>query len=123
MDRVRVTPDGFGIADIKTGKTAVSADGTVKTQGHAAQVAVYELLASQELGVSMSAPAQIIGLQVAKTDKGRRSGIGEIHGGCSQCNDLVRFVQLYAHERKTSMPKVSLGQYRQKWQSSGKTKV
>lgn len=80
VDRVRVTPDGgLGIADIKTGKTAVSADGTVKTQGHAAQIAVYELLASQELGVSIDAPAQIIGLQVAKTDKGRRAGVGEIH--------------------------------------------
>ena len=79
VDRVRVTENGLGIADIKTGKTAVGADGTVKTQGHAAQVAVYELLASQELGVPIDAPAQIIGLQVAKTDKGRRAGIGEIH--------------------------------------------
>lgn len=80
VDRVRVTEDGLGIADIKTGKTAVGADGAVKTQGHAAQVAVYELLASKELGVTIDAPAQIIGLQVAKTEKGRRAGIGEIHG-------------------------------------------
>lgn len=78
VDRVRVTDDGFGIADLKTGKSAVAADGTVKTQGHAAQIAVYELLASVELGVDMEAPAQIIGLQVAKTDNGRRAGIGEI---------------------------------------------
>lgn len=78
VDRVRATPDGFGIADIKTGKSAVSADGTVKTQGHAAQIAVYELLASHALAQDMAAPAQIIGLQVAKTDKGRRAGSGFI---------------------------------------------
>lgn len=78
IDRVRVDDGGFGIADIKTGKSAVSADGTVKTQGHAAQVAVYELLASAVLAQDMTAPAQIIGLQVAKTDKGRRAGTGLI---------------------------------------------
>ncbi len=80
VDRVRVTDDGLGIADIKTGKTAVAADGTVKTRGHAAQIGVYELLASHALGQPMSAPAQIIGLQVAKTDKGRRAAAGEIDG-------------------------------------------
>ena len=77
-DRVTVSDDGYGIADIKTGKTAVAADGTVKTTGHAAQVAVYELLASHATGRVIEAPAQIIGLQVAKTDKGRRAGIGTI---------------------------------------------
>lgn len=80
VDRVRVTSDGLGIADIKTGKSAVGADGTVKTQGHAAQIAVYELLASSALERDISAPAQIIGLQVAKTDRGRRAGCGFITG-------------------------------------------
>lgn len=80
IDRVRVDDEGFGIADIKTGKSAVGADGTVKTQGHAAQIAVYELLASHALDQDMTAPAQIIGLQVAKTDKGRRAGTGTITG-------------------------------------------
>lgn len=78
VDRVRVTDDGYGIADIKTGKTAVAADGTVKTAGHAAQVGVYELLAEAATGLPMRAPAQIIGLTTAKTDKGRRAGYGEI---------------------------------------------
>lgn len=82
VDRIRVTPDGLGIADIKTGKTAVSADGKVKTQGHAAQIAVYELLASHALDQPMSAPAQIIGLQVAKTAAGRRAATGEILHAC-----------------------------------------
>lgn len=78
VDRVRKTDDGFGISDLKTGKSAVAADGTVKTRGHAAQIGVYEILAQAVLGVPMRAPAQIIGLQVAKTEKGRRVGTGEI---------------------------------------------
>ena len=49
-DRVFVSDDGYGIADIKTGKSAVATDGTVKTAGHAAQIAVYELLAGAALG-------------------------------------------------------------------------
>lgn len=79
----RVYQDGigrFGIADIKTGKAAVSADGKVKTAGHAAQIAVYELLAEQATGKPIDAPAAIIGLQVAKTEAGRRAGVGEITG-------------------------------------------
>lgn len=80
-DRITKTPSGYGIADIKTGKSAVDKDGTVKTQGHAAQMAVYELLAERSTGIPMDAPAQIIGLQVAKTDKGRRAGVGTITGG------------------------------------------
>ena len=78
-DRVTVSDAGIGIADIKTGKTAVSADGTVKTAGHAAQIAVYELLASAALDCEITAPAQVFGLQVAKTEKGRRTGIGIVH--------------------------------------------
>lgn len=50
----------------------------MKTAGHAAQIAAYELLAEAALARRMEAPAQIIGLQVAKTDKGRRAAIGTI---------------------------------------------
>lgn len=78
-DRVFITDDGYGIADIKTGKTAVGTDGTVKTAGHAAQIGVYELLAGAAIGQRMEAPAQIIGLQTAKTARGQRVGIGAIH--------------------------------------------
>lgn len=78
-DRVRRAADGtFGIADLKTGKTAVAADGTVKTAGHAAQLGVYSLLASHAIGMAIEAPAQIIGLTTAKTAKGQRVGIGEV---------------------------------------------
>lgn len=78
VDRIRNTENGPGISDLKTGRAAVSADGTVKTQGHALQIGVYELLAQAALGEPVTAPAQIIGLQTAKTDKGRRVGIGEM---------------------------------------------
>lgn len=80
-DRIYQNDTGeYGIADIKTGKASVSADGTVKTSGHAAQIAVYELLAEQATGKPIDAPAAIIGLQVAKTEAGRRAAVGTITG-------------------------------------------
>lgn len=79
-DRIRATPDGYGIGDIKTGKQAVGADGTVKTSGHAYQMGVYELLAEFGAGVSITAPAEIIGLNTAKTEKSQRVGVGSITG-------------------------------------------
>ena len=81
VDRVRRTEEGYGIADIKTGKSAVGSDGTCKTQGHAAQLAVYELLAEHSTGICIKAPAQIIGLQAAKTERGQRAATGTISGG------------------------------------------
>lgn len=81
VDRVRRTEDGYGIADIKTGKSAVGVDGTCKTQGHTAQLAVYELLAEHSTDICIEAPAQIIGLQVAKTERGQRVATGTISGG------------------------------------------
>jgi len=79
-DRIRETEDGYGIADIKTGKTAVSADGNVKTAGHAFQLGVYELLAERASGVLISAPAQIIGMNTGKTAAAQRIGNGVIVG-------------------------------------------
>lgn len=77
-DRVRLTDQGFGISDIKTGKTAVGSDGTVKTAGHAFQQGVYELLAESASGVPITAPAEIIGLNTAKTAAAQRVGTGTI---------------------------------------------
>lgn len=77
----RVYQDEFGnlgIADLKTGKTAVSADGTVKTQGHGLQLATYELLAETAMQQPVTAPARIIGLQTGLTEKAQRVGVGEI---------------------------------------------
>lgn len=77
-DRVRIEDGKYGISDIKTGATAVGADGTVKTQKHGLQMAVYELLASAALGVPITEPARIIGMQTGKTPKAQRIGLGDI---------------------------------------------
>lgn len=68
----------LGIADIKTGKAVVGTDGSVKAGKYATQVAVYELLAATSLQAPITAPAQIFGLQAAKTAKGQRAGIGTV---------------------------------------------
>lgn len=76
-DRIRQLPDGrYGISDLKTGARAVGSDGRASTSGHAAQMGVYELLAEQALGEIISAPAEIIGMQTAKTTQ--KVGTGEI---------------------------------------------
>ena len=68
----------LGIADIKSGKTAVSADMTVKTQGHGLQLATYELLAEVAIQQPLRAPARIIGMQTGATEKAQRIAIGQI---------------------------------------------
>lgn len=79
IDRVYRTPEGaLGIADIKTGKAAVNAQGQVKTQGHGLQLATYELLAEVAIQQRIEAPARIIGMQTGVTDKAQRVGMGEI---------------------------------------------
>lgn len=79
-DRVERIVDDFGIRDVKSGKQAVGTDGKAKTQGHAAQMGVYELVAEAALQVPMRAPAQIIGLQTNQTPEKQRIGTGEIVG-------------------------------------------
>ena len=41
---------------------------------------VYELLAEQASGVPITGPAQIVGMNTAKTAASQRVGTGEIHG-------------------------------------------
>lgn len=76
-DRVRKVGDGHGIADVKSGKTAVRADGHVETKGHRYQVGVYELLAEKASGIPITAGGQIIGLQTGKTPRGQRVAMSE----------------------------------------------
>lgn len=79
IDRVYRAEDGsLGISDIKTGKTAVDARGTVKTQGHGLQLATYELLAEVAIQRPIEAPARVIGMQTGVTEKAQRIAIGEI---------------------------------------------
>lgn len=68
----------LGITDLKTGKSAVSADGQVATKGFTYQLGVYELLAENASGLSINAPAKIIGMNTAKTEAGQRIAIGNI---------------------------------------------
>ncbi len=77
-DRVRKTDQGLGIADLKTGGKAVGVDGRAVTQGHGTQLGVYELLAENAMGLQITAPAQIVGMQTAKTAAGQRVGTGEV---------------------------------------------
>lgn len=79
-DRVRRTADGYGIADIKTGKQAVGTDGRAKTAGHTYQLGVYELLAERASGLPITAPARIVGMNTAKTEKAQRIGTGDVAG-------------------------------------------
>jgi len=79
-DRVELTDEGYGIRDIKTGKTAVGTDGRAATKGHAAQMGVYELVAEAATRLPITAPAQIIGLQTNQTPDKQRIGTGDIQG-------------------------------------------
>ena len=97
-DRIYRTETGdHGIADIKTGGRSVGTDGKARTAGHAAQMGMYELLAENTTGIQMTAPAEIIGLQTAKTKAGQRAGIGEIRGakdlllGTEEAPGLLQF--------------------------------
>lgn len=76
-DRVARAGDGYAIRDLKTGKTAVRADGHVKTDGHRFQIGVYELLAEHASGLAITEPAQIIGMQTGKSEKGQRVAVSE----------------------------------------------
>lgn len=78
-DRIRITSGGRnGIVDLKTGKRAVGADGKPETKKHAMQLGVYELLAEHASGVSITAPAQIVGMNTGETPATQRVGVGEV---------------------------------------------
>ena len=68
LDRLYFDEFGqLGIADIKTGSTAVKADGEVNTAKHVAQVGIYEILATHAVKAEV------------KTEKAQRVGKGQIH--------------------------------------------
>lgn len=80
LDRLYFNDFGqLGIADIKTGSTAVKADGEVNTAKHVAQVGIYEILATHAVKAEVNAPALIIGANTGKTEKAQRVGKGQIH--------------------------------------------
>lgn len=76
-DRVRKVGEGHGIADLKSGGSAVRADGHVETKGAAYQLGVYELLAERASGLPITEPARVIGLQTGKTERGQRVAVSD----------------------------------------------
>ncbi len=76
-DRIRRTPQGLGVSDLKTGSRAVGSDGRAVTSGHGPQLGVYELLAERSIDQPITAPAEIIGMQTAKTTQ--KVGTGHVH--------------------------------------------
>ena len=105
LDRMRVKVDGagVGIADIKTGRTAVSPDGIAKTKGHGLQLGVYELLAEYTLHEKITIPATIIGLQ---TIHKARVGLGEIYNprtGLIGTEEKPGLIQMAASMLKTGI--------------------
>jgi RecB family exonuclease len=81
-DRVYRAPDTgeLGIADVKTGKTIVRADGTVDAKGHAAQLGIYELVGGAAIAQPLTAPAKVIGLQTNKTAEKQRIATADVVG-------------------------------------------
>lgn len=77
-DRVRQVGNDLGIGDLKTGGRAVGADGRCVTQGHGAQLGVYELLAEHAMGLPITAPAQIVGMQTGKTAAAQRVATADV---------------------------------------------
>lgn len=77
LDRIYQSGNGFGVADVKSGGTAVKADGTVETKGHAFQIGTYELMAEAASEVPISEGGLIIGLQTGKTAKGQRAAVSQ----------------------------------------------
>lgn len=78
-DRVRVTDDGReGISDVKSGKTAVNADGKASTKGHHLQTGIYRLMAENVLQRPFEAPDEVIGLQTGKTAVAQRVAAADI---------------------------------------------
>lgn len=76
-DRIYLDGKKRGIADLKTGKKAVEANGKAATKYHREQLGVYELLAEFADGHKMDAPAMIIGL---KTQGKAVVGTGTVRG-------------------------------------------
>jgi hypothetical protein len=108
-DRVRKTEKGLGISDLKTGKMAVKADGTVDVAKHGAQLGIYEILVENETGESITAPAQIVGLQTnskARVGKAELTtaksvllgGQGEV-GMLEQAATLIKSGAFYGNNR------------------------
>lgn len=72
IDRLKQTENGYGIADLKTGKAVVTAAGDISVGKYAYQMGMYELMAECASGLPITEPAEIIGLNAGKTAAAQR---------------------------------------------------
>ncbi|WXL27730.1 PD-(D/E)XK nuclease family protein [Ectopseudomonas mendocina] len=96
LDRARIRRhgEGVGIADVKTGTAAVTAEGVAKTKGHKPQIGTYELLYEHTTGQRCTAPAEIIGLKTkgkAEAATGEIIGARELMVGSESFPGLIQF--------------------------------
>lgn len=95
MDRARIkkSTHGVGIADLKSGSSAVQ-KGVAVTKGHGAQVGTYELLYEHTTGESITADAEIIGLKTkgaAEIATGTISNAKKVMTGDQDNPGLIEF--------------------------------
>lgn len=95
MDRARIkkSTNGVGIADLKSGASAVQ-KGAAVTKGHGAQVGTYELLYEHTTGDSITAEAEIIGLNTkgkAEIATGTISNAKKVMTGDQDNPGLIEF--------------------------------
>lgn len=95
MDRARIkkSTHGIGIADLKSGSSAVQ-KGVAVTKGHGAQVGTYELLFEHTTGETITSEAEIIGLNTkgkAEIATGAISNAKRIMTGDQDNPGLIEF--------------------------------
>lgn len=97
-DRIYQTPAGHGLLDLKSGKSRVSSDGEVKVAGDKPQLGIYELLAESKLGLPITEPALVAGLD---TEKGTAAisepipGARDLVAGTAERPGLLQAVASY----------------------------
>lgn len=96
-DRVRKTGlGGLAISDIKSGARAVGTDGRAVTGGHAIQLGAYELLAEHALGLPVTGPAEIIGLQTATAARVGTAEVPQARGALVGTDEQPGMIEMAA---------------------------
>lgn len=106
-DRIRrIDATVNGLSDLKSGGRAVGADGSVKVQAHAYQVAAYKLLYQEMTGERLAGPVEIIGLNTGKNAATQRVGIGvaeDVEETLLGTDSEPGLIQAVAHMAKAGM--------------------
>jgi hypothetical protein len=110
VDRIRqVESGGYGISDVKSGASVVSADDTVNVDPHRGQIGVYEILASAVTGQEMTEPGEIIGLGAngkARVATGEVKNAAEMLVGTDERPGLLQYAaRIVKHELYFGNPK------------------